>query len=687
MGIEEIRKTQGARHEIMNTSEEIIGVSTEEKVYLKLAQYFKDVEVEVLQPSGKRFIKFVVPTDEDLSKVSLLFSLTTIEPWINEETRVVSIENEFDIVDLIERGVIALENFDNEERALLDYSSEIDFATEYIVKHPYTIGLKPIPEIFEKNDTQGSSVFDDMTEDGDEEGSIYHGDTSFLYRTFLKKYKREKPGLLFRKQNDSYMQVSEAEQEEIFKNAQAGDEKSRNEFLIMNIGLVYFVTLNMCQKYPFANMAELLQEALMEMNLCIDKYQEDTTGPKAKFSTYATVSMSWMLVKYLNNSADLVRVPVSLRSNFRKIRLIKEGLKNTFQRDSRAVVLQIIQNELEISESSANNLLETFESLHNAKYVDIDDLDEEDEKEYFSDSDNSPDQMMYRKELKELFGSEIDHLTPRQRLVLRSRYLSDLTLEEVGERLQVTKERVRQIEVSALRILRSPIQSANIRNYIGEDLRIPYVVEERIMSSTPPLDMEYREKIKFTLDDLKGLTVEKLFSLTDVYSERLVTIFQYLETVEKRELQGVKGSVDIEALLREADHVQENLLYCFDRIFLEEATKWKGEKPSIKSYYQLPGVTDKAGFVLKKISKYLEGIQHLSDTSEALKARLKEKVKSLDSMYDQVYQDVSEICTQLMVFVQLNETVANMEASQHELEMIEEVQKRFEETCKKESVS
>ncbi len=265
--------------------------------------------------------------------------------------------------------------------------------------------------------------------------------------------------------------------------------------------------------------------------------------------------------------------------------------------------------------------------------------------------------------------------------------MSDLTLEEVGERLQVTKERVRQIEVSALRILRSPIQSANIRNYIGEDLRIPYVVEERIMSSTPPLDMEYREKIKFTLDDLKGLTVEKLFSLTDVYSERLVTIFQYLETVEKRELQGVKGSVDIEALLREADHVQENLLYCFDRIFLEEATKWKGEKPSIKSYYQLPGVTDKAGFVLKKISKYLEGIQHLSDTSEALKARLKEKVKSLDSMYDQVYQDVSEICTQLMVFVQLNETVANMEASQHELEMIEEVQKRFEETFKKESVS
>lgn len=82
--------------------------------------------------------------------------------------------------------------------------------------------------------------------------------------------------------------------------------------------------------------------------------------------------------------------------------------------------------------------------------------------------ENEPDKLFAISEMQDKVNDVVNDLDPREKEVIKMLFFDELTLEEVGERFDVTRERVRQIEARALRKLRHPKKSEELKSYLGE---------------------------------------------------------------------------------------------------------------------------------------------------------------------------------------------------------------------------
>lgn len=448
-------------------NEEAVQLNAEERIAEKLALFCKTAEVGRYEGSTRKYIKFTVHSETEFVEAGLLLSLIDIDPWPDKENLSFTIDNHFDIESLIERGILPVSKLSNKEKDLLEESEE-GYISAYIASEYKLPDMKPIPDLFVGTDQWKKSPFEDVTEEKENvEKYHYHGNTSYLYSIYRKKYRRELGGRVYRKLGKGHeKEVSVEEQNEMLQQAKDGDEKVRNEYLTMNIGLVYFVALNMGRKFPQVNLADLIQEALIAMNKCIDSFS-NTTGKdvqKWKFSTYAVPSMEWTIIRFIKETSGAVRIPQYESSNFSKVDRIQTGLAG--RKQSREEVIKQIYTLLVISEYDATKLLDRKEALWQAEYVDIDELSEEDEGEFLQDENGEPEKSANQNELRELTANVLDSLTPRQAKIVRLRFGIDCeekTLEEIGGMYNLSRNRIRQIEAKALRYLRHPSISERLK--------------------------------------------------------------------------------------------------------------------------------------------------------------------------------------------------------------------------------
>lgn len=82
--------------------------------------------------------------------------------------------------------------------------------------------------------------------------------------------------------------------------------------------------------------------------------------------------------------------------------------------------------------------------------------------------ENEPDKLFAISEMQDKVNDVVNDLDPREKEVIKMLFFDEYTLEEVGERFDVTRERVRQIEARALRKLRHPKKSEELKSYLGE---------------------------------------------------------------------------------------------------------------------------------------------------------------------------------------------------------------------------
>ena len=82
--------------------------------------------------------------------------------------------------------------------------------------------------------------------------------------------------------------------------------------------------------------------------------------------------------------------------------------------------------------------------------------------------ENEPDKLFAISEMQDKVNDVVNDLDPREKEVIKMLFFDELTLEEVGERFDVTRERVRQIEARALRKLRHPSRTEELKSYLGE---------------------------------------------------------------------------------------------------------------------------------------------------------------------------------------------------------------------------
>ncbi|MHC4267561.1 MAG: RNA polymerase sigma factor RpoD [Planctomycetota bacterium] len=209
---------------------------------------------------------------------------------------------------------------------------------------------------------------------------------------------------------------------------------------------------------------DLIQEGNTGLMRAVDKY-EYRRG--YKFSTYATWWIRQAITRSIADQARTIRIPVHMIETMSKIRNVSKKL---LQENGREPGIEEIAKEVKISVSEARRVLKI--SRHQ---ISLDRTVGESADSAFGDfieddKAESPVSAAAQEMLKEKIESVLDTLTYREREIIKLRYgIGDgytYTLEEVGKRFMVTRERVRQIEAKAVRKLQHPIRSRKLEGFL-----------------------------------------------------------------------------------------------------------------------------------------------------------------------------------------------------------------------------
>jgi RNA polymerase primary sigma factor len=238
----------------------------------------------------------------------------------------------------------------------------------------------------------------------------------------------------------------------------------KNEFVRANLRLVLSIAKK--YSYPGIDFLDFVQEGNIGLMKAVDKFNYRLGN---KFSTYATWWIRQSITRAIADQGRTIRVPVHMVEAINQVTRAANELKKRLGHDASKIELA---KELSISVSKVTQILEAAQepmSLEACMSADKDSVLNnfiEDKKAV------SPEEPVIIEDLRDVTVSALLSLSPREQEIVRMRYgLNDTgreyTLQECGEKFQVTRERIRQIEERALLKLRMPHRSNKLREYAG----------------------------------------------------------------------------------------------------------------------------------------------------------------------------------------------------------------------------
>jgi RNA polymerase primary sigma factor len=259
-----------------------------------------------------------------------------------------------------------------------------------------------------------------------------------------------------------------AEIKEINRQMSIGEAKARRakkEMVEANLRLV----ISIAKKYTNRGLQflDLIQEGNIGLMKAVDKF-EYRRG--YKFSTYATWWIRQAITRSIADQARTIRIPVHMIETINKLNRISRQM---LQEMGREPLPDELAERMEMPEDKVRKVLKIAKEPISME-TPIGDDEDSHLGDFIEDTTvHSPVDSATTSGLKETTHSVLAGLTPREAKVLRMRFGIDMntdhTLEEVGKQFDVTRERIRQIEAKALRKLRHPTRSDQLRSFLLED--------------------------------------------------------------------------------------------------------------------------------------------------------------------------------------------------------------------------
>ena len=340
---------------------------------------------------------------------------------------------------------------------------EYDELTTKIAK-PFELNADGIDNLLQNIEDAGISVVD---ENGDPDPRALKA-TEKLSQSAMKDtsaptgVKINDPVRMYLKEIGRVNLLTADEEVQLALRIEKGDEVAKQELAEANLRLV----VSIAKRYVGRGMQflDLIQEGNMGLMKAVEKFDYRRGF---KFSTYATWWIRQAITRAIADQARTIRIPVHMVETINKLIRIQRQLLQDLGREP---LPEEIGAEMDMPTEKVRNILKIAQEPVSLETP----IGEEDDShlgDFIEDQDaTSPADHAAYEMMKKQLENVLDTLTDREENVLRRRFGLDdgrtRTLEEVGKVFGVTRERIRQIEAKALRKLRHPSRSKQLKDFL-----------------------------------------------------------------------------------------------------------------------------------------------------------------------------------------------------------------------------
>lgn len=351
---------------------------------------------------------------------------------------------------------------------------------------------------------------------------------------------------IYLKEIQNYGRYSKEEELEIITRIKNGDIKARNEFLEHNLRLV----VSVAKKYQGRNipLIDLIQEGNIGLMKALDEFD---INKGCKFGTYATNWITAFITRYIADKSRNIRLPVNFYYEISNFRKIKTHLERELGREP--TILELVRK----TGKDKDTILRYFAYLNDTKSLDdkVGEKEDTDFSYFIPSKDESLEKSAIKKDLSIRISGLLKkcNLSDKEIDVLSSRYGLNggdvLTLEELGSKYNVTRERIRQIETKALKKIRNSSHVKKLVDFTDDPVNAmnnlmkmreaylfnPYSFKKNIISKDEDNNIKGKSKNIYDIFNSKGYSKDEVDEAIRSLSEEEINLLKsrYEENFDK----------------------------------------------------------------------------------------------------------------------------------------------------------